>query len=97
MGLQISVGVRNKLASKHGVSEEEIIQCFANREGCFLEDIREHHKTDPPTQWFIAETDFGRLLKVIFIDRGDGDIVIRSAFEPGPEERRIYRKYAFEQ
>lgn len=93
MALRISDGVRNKLASKHGVSEDEIVQCFANRSGQFLEDTREAHRSDPPTEWFIAETDFGRELKVVFVNPGKGDIFIKSAFEPNQRERRIYQKY----
>lgn len=51
MALKCSSAVKQKLAQKHGVSLEEVQQCFANREGNLLEDIREEHKTDPPTQW----------------------------------------------
>lgn len=67
MSLIISPRVREKLSLKHRVTEDEIVQCFANRDGRMLRDTREEHATDPPTLWFIAETDFGRLLKVIFI------------------------------
>lgn len=79
MALVISLAVSVKLANKTPpVTQEEISQCFANREGAFLRDTRERHQSDPPTQWFIGETDFGRKLKVAFIPRG-GNIVIRTA------------------
>lgn len=92
MTLKCSPAVKQKLAQKHGVSFEEVQQCFANREGNLLEDIREEHKTDPPTQWFIAETDYGRRLKVVFMLKS-GDIIIKTAYEPNETEQRIYRKF----
>ncbi|PHQ25480.1 ADP-ribosyl-(dinitrogen reductase) hydrolase [Marinobacter guineae] len=92
MTLKCSSAVKQKLAQKHGVSLEEVQQCFANREGNLLEDIREEHKTDPPTQWFIAETDYGRRLKVAFMLK-NGDIIIKTAYEPNQTEERIYRKF----
>ncbi len=63
----------------------------------FLEDDREEHRTDPATQWFIAETNQRRKLKVVFILRHDlrsKRIDIRTAFEPNAEEMRIYEKHA---
>lgn len=93
MALRISQKVRLKLSEKEPpVTEEEIVQCFANRSGRYLEDIREDHRSDPPTQWFIAPTDYGRPLKVAFIQRDD-ETTIRTAYDPNPEERRIYVKY----
>jgi len=53
-----------EMAVKHGVNKDEIEQCFANRTGPYLEDTRADHLTDPITLWFIAETNFGRLLKL---------------------------------
>lgn len=61
MELNISDKVKQKLAAKHNVLVEEIEQCFCNREKGFLMDTREEHASDPPTQWFIAETDYGRI------------------------------------
>lgn len=94
MALKSSSAVKQKLAEKHGVSLEEIQQCFANREGRLLEDTREDHKTDPPTQWFIAETDYGRRLKVVFIVK-DGDILLKTAYGPNEIEEVIYVRCAF--
>lgn len=67
MKLFISDPVREKLASKHGVTEAEIRQCFENREGRLLEDTREDHQTNPPTQWFISCSNRQRKLKVVFV------------------------------
>lgn len=93
MALKCSSAVKQKLAQKHGVSLEEVQQYFANREGNLLEDIREEHKTDPPTQWFIAETDYGRRLKVAFMLKGDDIIIIKTSYEPNQTEDGIYRKF----
>ncbi len=94
MGLVISTRVRAKLARKKPpVTEAEIIQCFANRGETYLLDVREQHKSTPPTQWFVAETDFGRKLKVAFIPIGD-DIHIRTAYQANNAEIRIYGKYS---
>jgi len=47
MALKCSPAVRQKLSDKHGVSLEEVRECFANRVGGLLEDAREDHRTDP--------------------------------------------------
>ncbi|MHB0985960.1 MAG: BrnT family toxin [Sulfuricella sp.] len=94
MGLVISKGVEEKLSKKvPPVSLREIEQCFENREHGLLLDEREKNKSDPPTQWFIALTNQNRLLKIVFIQK-NGDVTIRTAYEPNPEEIRIYKKYA---
>ncbi len=93
MAFIISRNVLDKLATKHRVSVEEIEQCFASRTGTYLEDSREEHKTDPPTRWFIGETDMGRKLKVVFIQR-DGETIIRTAYEANDDEKRIYATYS---
>jgi len=93
VALRISAKVRRKLASKNPpIAVEEVEQCFANRTGKYLEDIREQHQSDPPTQWFISETDFGRDLKVVFVPRG-ADIYLRTAYDPNLAEWRIYKKH----
>lgn len=92
MALVVSPKIREKLATKHSVTAEEVAQCFANMTGRCLTDTREDHATDPPTLWFIAETDYGRKLKVVFV-RKDGDIFLKSAFVPNATELSIYRKF----
>ena len=89
MALVISPKVRPKLAERHNVTELESEECFANRTSAYLEDTREDHKTEPLTQWFIAETDNGRKLKVVFILE-ENDITIRTAYEPNAIEQQIY-------
>ena len=89
MDLFVSPGVREKLETKHGVTIGEVEECFANREGKVLDDLRERHRTQPPTRWFIARTDDGRTLKVVFILRGR-TIHLRTAFEPEESAIRTY-------
>ena len=94
MSLKISHSVRAKLGNKNPpVTREEIEECFANRSGTYLEDTREQHKTDPPTKWFIAETCYGRKLKIAFIQK-DANTIIRTAYDPNKDELRIFNKYS---
>ncbi|PKM11340.1 MAG: ADP-ribosyl-(dinitrogen reductase) hydrolase [Gammaproteobacteria bacterium HGW-Gammaproteobacteria-5] len=81
-----------KLADKHNVVLKEIEECFANRCGADLTDNREQHASDPPTRWFIAATNHCRLLKVVYVLR-DGDVHIRTAYEPNDTELAIYRRH----
>lgn len=92
--LKISEWVLFKLDIKHGVSPDEIEQCFMNREKGFLFDIRLEHKTNPPTQWFVAKTDQGRTLKIVFIKLFNGMYEIKTAYEPNLKEVNIYEKKA---
>ena len=90
--LKISVDVERKLLEKHHVVRAEVEQCFFNRAGRLLTDSREEHKTTPPTLWFLAQTNKGRMLKIVYIQI-EGFIHLRSAFEPNEAEERIYRKH----
>ncbi len=91
MRLVISDVVRTKLHDKHAVSEKDVIECFATRERTTLIDTREEHKTDPATQWFVAETFMGKELAVYFMII-DGEIHIKSAFSPGIKRKSLYQK-----
>jgi hypothetical protein len=98
----ISDRIRLKLAEKHGgVSEDEIRQCFENLEPGwnYIRDTRDGHYSDPPTYWFISETNRRRQLKVVFIprkvDTPDGQKVridIKSAFPPNAAEIALYTR-----
>lgn len=93
MSLILSPAIRAKLKVKHCVDEKEIEQAFANRSRGFLVDTREEHLTNPPTEWFVAETDRGRKLKVCFV-REFGNIYIKSAYEVEQYIVDIYEKHA---
>lgn len=90
--LVISTAVLEKLRSKHKVDVSEVQQCFLNRRGKLLFDTREQHKTNPPTLWFIAQTNRNRLLKIVYIQKGD-EVLLKSAFEPNDIELTIYRQF----
>lgn len=92
MPINISPKIRAKLAGEHDVGEPEVHQCITNRTGQVLRDTREQHQSNPPTVWFIAPTNKGRLLKVVYVRRG-ADFDIRTCYEPNDEELRIYRKH----
>ncbi len=67
MGLVISDKIREKLSKKvPPVNEEEIRQCFANQDRSPVIDLREEHRTNPFTRWFVAETDYGRNVRPRF-------------------------------
>jgi len=97
MKLTVSPKIASKLASKaHPVSIGEVIECFATRDRTFLIDDRENNRTDPPTLWFISDTFMGRLLKVVFIMTKDGEVILKTAYNPSAEERWIYRTHSRE-
>ncbi|MDA9825974.1 hypothetical protein N9B92_01010 [Porticoccaceae bacterium] len=87
---KMSAKIKAKLADKHQVTAREVAECFYNRTSVTLIDNRESHRTDPPTEWFIAKTDRGRQLKIIFI-LVDGVIYLKSAFEADKQSIRIYK------
>ena len=95
MKLIISASVRDKLRDRHNVTEDEIKECFLNKDENrgHLEDTRADHKTDPPTMWFISETHKKRRLKIVWMNTDKG-IVIKSAFPPNETEEAIYTRHA---
>lgn len=87
--LIISPALIQKLQDKHAVIRREVEQCFENRVGNYVEDDREEHITDPPTLWFVSPTNCDRLLKIIFVFL-DGNIYIKSAYEPSQKVIELY-------
>lgn len=90
--LVISDAVLRKLKDVHGVLRTEVEQCFMNRQGRLLVDNRVLTRTNPPTLWFVACTNKGRALKVVYIQRGE-TIDLKTAYDPNEEESRIYKRY----
>lgn len=88
----IAEATLKKLRDKHNVSKREIEQCFENLCGTYLEDTREDNRTDPPTLAFIAPTNEDRLLKICFM-LIDGNIRIKTAFEPDQQAIAHYEKF----
>lgn len=95
-GITASQKVKKKLKDKHQLSLREVNECFANRAGKFLFDRRVEHKTDPPTRWFISETDHGRIVKVVFIYHKDkNEFELKTAFTPEDYDKsiEIYKRF----
>jgi uncharacterized DUF497 family protein len=90
MAIIISPTILAKLLEKHGVTEQEVQQCFENRTGSLLYDLREQHRTDPLTEWFIAYTNKAKLLKICFVPER-GNQYVRTAFPPDDAALHIYR------
>ena len=92
--LLISEDVLKKLSEKTPpVSRNEVEHCFSNRVKGLLIDSRANNQTTPPTLWFLAPTNKGRILKIVYIQR-EQIIHLRTAYDPNPEEERIYQQYA---
>lgn len=89
MAFIVSPAIRAKLSTRHKVSVEEVFECFANGPPYTLQDNRPEHQTNPPTEWFIGETDSGRRLKVMFVIE-DEDVYIKSAYEPSEAVINLY-------
>ena len=89
-----SLKVIHKLKTKHDVTLPEIEECFYNQTRVFIEESRKQHMTRPPTLWFIAKTNSSRLLKVVFIERGEIIYEVKTAYAPSHKEKTLYRKLA---
>ncbi|MDO5073156.1 MAG: hypothetical protein Q4D63_02010 [Neisseria animaloris] len=89
--LRASEKIKIKLQQRHSVTLEEVEECISNLDSSdqLFEDTREEHLTDPPTLWFIGETNMGRKLKVVLIPRDDG-IILKTAYPPNQVEINLY-------
>lgn len=92
MTIRISDDVLNKIAGRN-ITPKDVNQCFLNRELGLCEDTRAEHLTDPITRWFVAETDKGRTLKIMYVPGKDG-VDLKSAYDATDAIIRIYKKYA---
>lgn len=93
MEIYISDVVRRKLKERHAVTEEEISQCFQNLKTKFAYDTRDRNRTTFPTLWFIAKTNSGRCLKVVFVRYAKDRVAIKTAYEPNDFEEKLYGSY----
>jgi hypothetical protein len=92
VNIRISDDVLKKIAERN-IVPTDIAQCFQNREFGYCDDSRAKHLTNPITKWFVAPTDRGRVLKIMFVpDKGGVDL--KSAYDATDEICRIYKKYA---
>lgn len=89
----ISNAVKDKLQNKHKVNPEWISGCFRNRRRDYMKEVREEHRTLPQTQWFIAEYEPEKQLKICFVYlEEERAIVIKTAYPPSERELEIYMK-----
>jgi uncharacterized DUF497 family protein len=94
INLIVSPAIKDKLDTKHAVKVGEVHECFLNREGPYLSDDDEDTtQPDSPSFWFIAPTNKGRLLKVIFVQR-DGNLYLKSAYEANAKSQQIYSQFS---
>jgi len=94
MRLIVSKSIEAKLNDPTpGVSLREVQEAIANRAGKLLIDDRAEHKTNPPTYWFVAETNKGRMLKVMMVLDGN-DAYLKSAYGATPTVIQIFERKA---
>lgn len=94
MEINVTPEISSKLTNKHQVTIKEVTECFSNIDGKLLKDNRDKHKTNPPTFWFISETNKKRKLKVCFVQIGKV-YHVKTAYEPNADELHIYRTHAY--
>lgn len=90
--LIISGAIKEKLRTRHSVTVRDVEQCFENKCGTYLQDTREDHRTDPPTLWFVAPNNAGRVLKLMLVFR-DGSVYLKSAYDATPEIQDLYERF----
>jgi uncharacterized protein len=87
-GFDWDAGNRDKNWLKHKVSLAECEQAFFNQPLLLLEDTK--HSAQEPRTLLLGTTDQGRLLSVIFTERG-AKIRVISARDMHRNERELYR------
>ena len=97
MALIVPPSIVAKIATKdHGcITENEVAECFDNHCGRYCLDHRPQHadSNGNPSVWFVASTNHGRCLKIMFVRDGT-DIFLASAYPATPEVQRIFSKFA---
>lgn len=91
VSIEISDGVLAKLTERHSVTRKEVEECFLNHHAKFFRDPREEHGTDPPTHWFIGDTNHCRQLKICFILR-EKKFQIKTAYAPNKDEIDLWHR-----
>lgn len=86
----IDESIQKKIEDRHKVSMTEMCEAFLNRANVSpLLDSRAANATNPPTVWFIARTNSGRLLKVVYVKSGS-DFIIKTTYPPNQAEIDIW-------
>lgn len=82
--------IKKKLKEKHGLDWSEVLGVWQSFNGTTLEDDREEHRTDPPTQWFVHKG-----IKIVFLEQVavPNVCILKSAFAANEKEKQLYSKY----
>ncbi|UTH72230.1 hypothetical protein [Chromobacterium sp. IIBBL 290-4] len=86
----LSPKIEAKLRTKHNIQPHELDEAFFNRNGPYIADTRAVHQTNPPTEWFLARTDTGRLLKIVVVYDPPRGTFIKTAFEAAAADIATY-------
>lgn len=88
----ISPKTEKKIERKHNsISLDDIYYAFHNPLGGIFDDNRPEHKTEPPTRWFIGETEYGRKVKIAYIWPPGEKPRIKTAYEPKQPTLEYYK------
>ena len=82
--------VVDKLAWKHRIWIEEVVQVFQNNSR--VERLERGHRPGEDLYVALGQTDAGRYLAVFFIHKRDGRALINTARDMTRKERRRYGK-----
>ena len=78
---------------KHRVVSEEVEEAWMNRDGPILLERRsENMRGTVPRYWFIALTDSGRALKLVYEWTKGRPPTLVTAYDPNDKEKEIYEK-----
>lgn len=96
MALIVPPGIAAKIAADdHGnVTEKEVQECFANHTGGYCYDKRPQHLDGDgkPSPWFVAKTNRGRILKIMFV-RDGRDLYLKSAYPATDRVQQIFKRH----
>jgi hypothetical protein len=97
VGPIISAEIEEKISrDDHGnISVKEVNECFSNHNGRYCTEHRAEHlpESGAPSLWFVAATNHGRELKVMFVFE-DGKIFLKSAYPATTKVKEIFARHA---
>ncbi len=78
----------DKIASKHGVETFEVEEALSNKPK--IRRIEKGRREGEDVYMALGRTDAGRYLAILFIDKGNGEVIPLSARDMADKERRSY-------
>lgn len=78
----------DKIASKHGVETFEVEEALSNKPK--IRHIEKGEREGEDVYIALGRTDAGRYLAILFIDKGNGEVLPLSARDMAAKERRSY-------